>query len=170
MTGPPSVRWAAPAAVLIATSAAPEVAPSRTSEKGEAGEIVGGEDDDDAGQAEQGQQRGDRALVPAVDGPTGEQHRRQGAGADEQQRGAEPTVGDRRLVADRRKRRAPRAPERAEDGEARIRVPSLHCVTIHNMARPTMADVARAAGVSVMTVSYTYSRPARESLRRRSRR
>src|ERR671915_990794 len=29
--------------------------------------------------------------------------------------------------------------------------------------RPTMADVARAAGVSVMTVSYTYSRPARVS-------
>jgi DNA-binding LacI/PurR family transcriptional regulator len=31
------------------------------------------------------------------------------------------------------------------------------------MARPTMSDVARAAGVSVMTVSYTYSRPARVS-------
>ena len=31
------------------------------------------------------------------------------------------------------------------------------------MIRPTMADVARAAGVSVMTVSYTYSRPARVS-------
>src|SRR5918999_1962645 len=29
--------------------------------------------------------------------------------------------------------------------------------------RPTMADVARAAGVSVMTVSYAYSRPARVS-------
>ena len=31
------------------------------------------------------------------------------------------------------------------------------------MARPTMADVARTAGVSPMTVSYTYSRPARVS-------
>jgi DNA-binding LacI/PurR family transcriptional regulator len=31
------------------------------------------------------------------------------------------------------------------------------------MTRPTMADVARAAGVSVMTVSYAYSRPARVS-------
>jgi DNA-binding LacI/PurR family transcriptional regulator len=30
-------------------------------------------------------------------------------------------------------------------------------------SRPTMADVARAAGVSVMTVSYTYSRPDRVS-------
>src|SRR3954471_5940213 len=29
--------------------------------------------------------------------------------------------------------------------------------------RPTMADVARAAGVSVMTVSYAYSQPARVS-------
>src|SRR4051794_41965932 len=32
-----------------------------------------------------------------------------------------------------------------------------------SMARPTMADVARTAGVSPMTVSYTYSRPARVS-------
>src|SRR3954449_12558348 len=31
------------------------------------------------------------------------------------------------------------------------------------MSRPTMADVARAAGLSVMTVSYTYSRPERVS-------
>src|SRR4051812_10922735 len=31
------------------------------------------------------------------------------------------------------------------------------------MNRPTMADVARAAGVSVMTVSYSYSRPSRVS-------
>src|SRR5918999_1942870 len=31
------------------------------------------------------------------------------------------------------------------------------------MSGPTMSDVAREAGVSVMTVSYTYSRPARVS-------
>ena len=33
----------------------------------------------------------------------------------------------------------------------------------HDQRRPTMADVAREAGVSAMTVSYTYSRPERVS-------
>src|SRR3954469_5013647 len=36
-------------------------------------------------------------------------------------------------------------------------------VSMPRTPRPTMAQVARAAGVSVMTVSYTYSRPERVS-------
>src|SRR3954462_7487089 len=56
----------------------------------------------------------------------------------------------------------------------------MHCVTLHRydcsvQSRPpasgrvTMTDVARAAGVSPMTVSYTYNRPARVSAETRAK-
>ena len=80
-----------------------------------------GEREPGAREAQQRDQARGDPQAEAVERAPGQQHRRQRARADEQQREPELAVIDARLVLDARDRRAPRAPERAERGEGDVR-------------------------------------------------
>jgi len=83
----------------------------------QADRVVGAESRHDTGETQREHQDGAGPGPPAVDRPPDEQHGRQGACADEQQRGPEPAVGHLRLLLEPRQRRTPGAPERPEGQE-----------------------------------------------------
>ena len=120
MTGRSASCSARPATEFIATSAAPLAAPATARPALSVIEVVRGEREPGAGEPEQRDDARGDPQAPAVERAADQQHRRQRARADEQQREPELTVIDPGLVLHARDRRAPRAPERAEGGEGDV--------------------------------------------------
>ena len=120
MTGRSASCSARPATAFMATSAAPLAAPASARPGAERDEVARGQREPGARDAQQRDQARGDPQAPAVERPPDQQHRRQRARTDEQQREAELAVIDAGLVLDARDRRAPGAPERAEGGEGDV--------------------------------------------------
>ena len=117
---PPASACAASA--LIATSTAPDVAPSSSSAPASAGaEVASAGSTAVAANASDDERHDPRAG--AVDQHAGRAHRGQRPGADAQQRQAERGVARVRVRLHERQRCAPGAPEQPEAGEAEKRAP-----------------------------------------------
>ena len=92
--------------------------------------------------------------APAIEDPARQPHREQRARADAQQRQPELPVADARVVLDRRQRRSPAAPERAEGGEAaqhpqpsrRCDRSPCHACTLSTRGKPRVPRIAGPKG------------------------